>query len=308
MIPIRVIIWGHKPITTVGLGRLKRTSHTHSHIHSGYNTAFKFLGFETHWLPNRPSISGEDLRGALVITEGQQDSYLPITPEAIYVTHHSESMKYDRLGHRRLRLQNYVNDLQTGDSYNFPGNPVQRLDKVTFLDEKAWALYQPWATDLLPNSSVTIPSPQGRLINYVGTTRHDGIFPKFKDFKIEAKLSGYLVRSFSGVSDRRAMELVRQSALGVDIRGDWHLQRGYIPCRLWKGLSYGRPMASNSPLLDSVFESRVAIAKNSSLFQTALQNEAVVSMEMRRENQEWVLKNHTFVNRAQRILEVLKNA
>lgn len=305
----KVIVWGHRPRPTLGIGKWKLASHTHSHIHAGYARAFEYLGFDVSWLPNRPSVKAEDLRDALVFTEGQEDSNLPISKAAFYVTHHCNDSKYLPLGQRRLRLQNYVHDLRGGSSYNYPGNRVVKLNDVTFLDEASWALYQPWATDLLPGELIEIRNNFGRAINYVGTTNHDGIGPKFAAFKQAAGASGYVVRTFSGVSDAKAKRLVQKSALGVDIRGDWHIERGYIPCRLWKGLSYGRPMSSNSPLLQHVFGTRVAFTDDPhQLFQISVDHELREIRSARLENQAWVLKEHTFVNRAEKILEVLSNA
>jgi hypothetical protein len=142
------------------------------------------------------------------------------------------------------------------------------------------------------------------LINYVGTINHDGIYGRFTKFREDAKAFGYAVKVHTGVNEESARRLVQTSALAIDLRGDWHLARGYIPCRLWKGLSYGRAMTSNSTILKGVFGSKVAFAESDeALFEAALRNERSSNSNSIHENAEWVMRNHTFVNRARRILE-----
>ena len=300
----RVVIWGHKPVKTLGFGRFKRSSHTHSHIHLGYFKAFSALGFETYWIDSLKDLPKPFLEQSLFFTEGQVDEDLPVNMASFYVTHHSDSEKYHSLGERWLKLHNFVMDLRDGRSYNYPGSKVQEVDDVTYFDQDNNALYQPWATDLLPGSEVNPMLPSVKIVNYVGTINHDGISGRFTKFREDAKASGYIVKVHSGVSEDEARRLMQTSALAIDFRGDWHLARGYIPCRLWKGLSYGRAMTSNSAILEGVFGSRVAFAQQDEpLFDAAVRNERSSNSASIHENAEWVMKNHTFVNRAKRILE-----
>lgn len=302
----RVIVWGHRPVRTIGLGRLKRKSHTHSYIHAGYANAFRFLGYETHWIDSLRDLKNISLDGALVFTEGQVDDDLPIDYRASYVTHHSDPSKYEGKVTRWLKLHNFVTDLQFGISYNYPGHSVERINDVTYFDSSNKAIYMPWATDLLPGQTAPTAARSQTQIHYVGTVNHDGIYPRFRRFSESASLAGFEVHNHAGVSDSRAMALASESKLVVDIRGDWHLERGYIPCRIWKALSYGRTLTSNSPKLYSVFSDRIGFApEGQDQFAIALRREAESNIGMELENREWVMTNHTFVNRVKSILEVL---
>lgn len=234
------------------------------------------------------------------------DSELPVERGAAYVTHHSLPEKYEDKVDRWLKLHNFVADLELGQSFNYPGYGVEKVDAVTYWDPSNRALYMPWATDLLPGEVHPVGERSPRQINYVGTVNHDGILPRFKAFSDSALRAGYKVRVFEGVSNQRAMELAIASKLVIDIRGDWHLQRGYVPCRIWKALSYGRAVTSNSPKLAGVFGDRIALApEGQDLFGVALRHESQSDAIQARENQNWVMKNHTFVNRARAILELL---
>jgi hypothetical protein len=305
----RVVIWGHRPKTSLGIGRYKIQSHTHSYIHSGYFRAFKLLGFETIWIDKPSQLPAGFESNHIFFTEGQVDDKLPISKKNLYVTHHSSPGKYSELGGNWIKLHNFVTDLLEGDSYSYPGGKVEKLDSVTFWDDANRALYQPWATDLFPSDVKEFRPLLGSdssQINYVGTINHDGIEPKFKVFKQRAQSSGYRVRVHSGVSDEKARALVRDSAICLDIRGAWHLQRGYIPCRLWKILSYGRVATSNSAKLLSIFGNRVTFETESdALFDAAIKNQAESTLSQLVDNQNWVMQNHTFLNRARMVLEVL---
>ncbi len=308
----RVVIFGHRPTEGRGIFGLGNRTHTHSYIHSGYVRAFEYLGYDTYWLDSKsPDLVNFPTKGTLFFTEDQVDGDIPLSKESAYVTHSSSKSKYEDHGVRRLNLCNYVADLQTGQSYNYPANQVERIDNVTFFDSKANALYQPWAASLLPYEIVPSDAvkfdPSRKLINYVGTIGHDNIGLRIKEFERQAKKSGKSIKIHSGVNDSAARDLIRDSLLAVDIRGDWHLERGYIPCRLWKNISYGMHVGSNSTLMEQVFEGRITIASDpATLFDETLRVSSQTSMFEIEENMKWIREYHTFVNRAQRVIEAVQ--
>jgi hypothetical protein len=304
----RVVIFGHKPVVRTNPFTIPRKTHTHSYIHAGYKRAFEYLGFETLWLDsNSKNLENIPLRGTLFFTEGQVDENIPISLESGYITHNSNRDFYQESNLKRLHLCNYVADLQERKSFNFPGGSVQKIDSVTFVDVSSKALYQPWATNLLPNEILpegVLPSNnESKIINYVGTVAHDNIMPIMKEFRYVAKSRGVDVKIFSGVSDERARQLVSESLIAVDIRGDWHQSRGYVPCRIWKNMSYGLHVGSNSVLLETVFEGRITISKDPrGLFENTLSANLSADPAKLRDNMNWVREKHTFVQRAQQCL------
>jgi hypothetical protein len=205
-----------------------------------------------------------------------------------------------------------VVDNENGDSFNYPGHRVQKIKEVTFADDENRALYQPWATDLLPfevraNTPVSFDS-QIQHINYVGTIGHDNIKHKFKVVLSEAKKDKKYFNLFSGLDSFSAQQVIQKSYISFDVRGDWHIQRGYIPCRIWKSLSYGKYIGSNSPLLKSIFGDRVNFnANESDLYWTTKDNYSRISAAKQQDSINWIAENHTFANRANSVLEYLTN-
>jgi len=129
--PKRVIVWGHK-----------LHSHTHSYIHSSYVRAFAAMGFETYWLDQNDSIGSTPLDGTLFFSEDQAKTGMPKRPDCFYVTHHfNESFLEELPKDRVLRLCNFVSQAKSHE----------KLGELSYFDSRTRSLYQPWATNLLPN-------------------------------------------------------------------------------------------------------------------------------------------------------------
>lgn len=184
----RVVVFGHRP----GAGRnafgLRRKTHTHSYIHGGYAKGFSALGYDTYWLDeNSQDLESFPTKGTLFFTEDQVDANIPLAADSFYITHSSSKSKYEDLGAPRLNLCNFVADLRSGVSFNYPGQRVEKIDEVTYFDSNSKALYQPWATNLLPSeidpADVVPFTGVTKPINYVGTIGHDNIKTLFRSLR-----------------------------------------------------------------------------------------------------------------------------
>ena len=82
----KVIIWGHK-----------NNGHTHSHIHSSYFRAFKYMGFETFWFDDNEDVSGFDFENCLFFTEDQVQKNIPLIKNSKYILHHTNLEKYEEI-------------------------------------------------------------------------------------------------------------------------------------------------------------------------------------------------------------------
>jgi hypothetical protein len=308
----RVVVFGHKPATGRNALGLRRRTHTHSYIHGGYFKGFSALGYETYWLDeNSKELESLPMKGTLFFTEDQVDEKIPLAANAFYVTHSSSKNKYEEAGASRLNLCNFVADLREGVSFNYPGQRVEKIDDITFVDTFSKALYQPWATNLLPSEidiNDVVPFDHSRrIINYVGTIGHDNIEPRFRQFKKAAARAGATVKLHSGVADQDARTLIRDSLITVDIRGDWHLERGYVPCRLWKNLSYGMHVGSNSQALEEIFMEHVTFESDSeALFEQTLRESKSRHLSERRASMAWIRDNHTYLHRARNVISALQ--
>lgn len=308
----KVIIWGHKPQAKRSRFHTSARRHTHSYIHEGFFRAFQFLGFETHWLDDDSSVGGVDFSDCLFLSEDQVDIQIPLDRRATYVIHHSSKSKYDEIGAKLLHLNNFTTEIENTESPVFGGPRLEVLDEVTYFDSNSRRLFQPWATDLLPpeiDSRILIPyRPETPYVNYVGTFKHDNLSTEASKFRRTIRHSGRSFRVFSAVDNLTSRHLVENSLISIDLRGDWHQEVGYIPCRIWKSLSYGKFIGSNSMKLEKIFGQRIAFAKTEDLFLTTIHGYMQVSPVDMAETVAWIRQHHTFANRATRILDCIVQA
>ena len=100
MIFTQIVIWGHT-----------KSSHTHYWIHYAFNRAFKYMKYNTIWLPDKP-LSLNKLKiteNTLFITEGQSDNYIPINETCYYILHNCKN-KYNQIPNNQIiSLQVYTN-------------------------------------------------------------------------------------------------------------------------------------------------------------------------------------------------------
>ncbi|HTW05916.1 MAG TPA: hypothetical protein VME46_00290 [Acidimicrobiales bacterium] len=308
----RVVIWGH-PLH----------SHTHSYIHAGYASAFRYLGAETLWVDSPDALALPDMRGTLFFSEGQAVSGMPLRKDCLYVLHNVDGQVYEGVQERVLALQVLTNEVRERAR---SGRQTQRVNDYTYVESGTGVthLYQPWATDLLPEEidfDVPLPRPwpKGRLRRglrklrtgplkavWVGTIG-GGKFGNENEvgpFRAACDAAGIQWVHKQNLSRASHVRLVRASLLAPAIVGSWQLENGYVPCRLFKNVSYGRLALTNSPWAQALFEEPVLCRTDTAeLFavgaEQARDRDAILA-QMRE-----VKDRHTYVNRVATIMEYL---
>lgn len=303
-IPKKVIIWGHK----------LSDHHTHSYIHSSYYKAFRAVGFESYWLDDgdAEAVAGQDFKDCIFFTEGQVSNKIPLVKDAIYILHHCDNTKYLEAGGIVLNLCNYLKYCEQGISFNYKGNSVEKIDNLVFYDQKARALYQPWATDLLPHEiNQILPcmyDENKKVVNYVGSIwseNYNQIMPFIQACKDNQKEFKHY---YGGILDIDNKRLIRESYIAPDIRGDWHIECGYLPCRIFKNISYGQVSGTNSEHVKKVFGDIIAYnPDNYGLFKSCVEKAKDSTYEQIKESMRWIRDNHTYINRVNAIFYTLGN-
>lgn len=308
----RVVVWGH-------------FTGSHSFIHAGYFKAFKHMGYETYWINNISELGNIDLSGTLFLTEDQAKHGMPIRSDCYYILHHIVNDPF--VGCKVVNLCNYVHyPLKQGNSFNYPGSQVEKIKDYVYYDKSNKAIYQPWATDLLPTEISDEPLPfdeNKKDINFIGSIWQENITqisPMLEDClhrRININIYGWLavpqilqlpnikhISTCGGANDEQARELIKSSLFYPDIRGDHHKNVGYIPCRLFKNISYGCIPCTNSLPALEFFENKIPYAENTKDF-------AEISINYLKnrdiENDKYLMNKvkteHTYVNRIEDILK-----
>lgn len=297
----KVIIWGHK-----------HNGNTFSYIHSSYFKTFRSLGFETYYFDDEDAryLANFDFENCLFITEEHAQAKIPLRKSSKYILHHTDNTKYIENNLYFINYSNYQRFCEHGNSPNFPGYTVEQVDDFAFWDKKNKTLYQPWATDLLPHEidvNTIIPYDiRKRTINYIGAI-YDHNRENMEKFKTAAHEHGIeFIAEPKQISINKSHKLVKDSFITVDIRGPWHKQCGYLSCRVFKNISYGKFIGVNSENIKRVFGDYIAYEPDEyKLFEVTVDAYRNLDFSKMKEAMEYVKTKHTYINRIQNLLQSL---
>jgi len=297
----QVVIWGHK-----------LHSHTHSYIHYGFYKGFKHLGYKTIWLDDDPiNNNSYDYSDALFITEGQVDSNIPILNNCYYLLHNCDLDKYKNTNKniKILLLQVYTNDC-----LKIP--LIKMIDRYIYYNvySEFPILYMPWATDLLPeeidkniiNIEENVLNKNSNIVSFVGMVT--GEWLKVRLFCIFNNLRFDSVGGFSGVNVEPEMNqsLMQDSFMAPAIQTEWQVSKGYIPCRIFKNISYGKMGITNNQTVAELFNGNI-------IYNSNILKSLEMGIAFEKENKEYkkakilylmeyIKIKHTYLNRIKVIL------
>jgi hypothetical protein len=295
-----VVVWGHVEGT-----------HTHSWIHYGFYRALKHMGLEASWLDDtrRNAHRLRDVERAVIITEGQADDRLKkvLRPKWIVFGHNSVPEDYrdrcrfvpvhvdmlDQTGYRNPRWHPGVRNAPEAE---------QSANRVAPLDQGINVL---WATDLLPHEIQFTPHrTDGDDVVFVGTVWSYNA-EELEQFSALVAERGLRWEVHQNVDAVRHEQIVRSARFAPALQGAWQVDHGYIPCRLFKNISYSQLGLSNNPSALKIFDKDELVCRTSmsDMIDAALEaEEAGIVDDMVRGAQNTVRERHTYINRVRELL------
>ena len=329
----KVIIWGF-PLHT----------HTHSYIHAGWYKGFKYLGYDTYWFDNlnHPLQDMFDYSHSLFITEGYADSNIPLIDTSIYFVHiatHPE--KYIGKVKRLIEIRYLVDNIKDCNyHYTLNRAEIDKISNCTYYEKlhdnggiakhhnnpqpmEYECIYTCWATDLLPHEikEENIYCPKEKKIYWFGSS-NPGNTKEIAIFYEECKKNGidfiYNNPWIKPVSFEQVQEYTMRSIMAPDFRssgdpgkiaigenGTCHKQIGYIPCRLFKAISYGHLGITNSKHAWELLEQTpIYHSDERQLFYDAAKH--IQDYELIKKQMSIVREKHTYLNRIFDLLKVLE--
>ncbi len=297
----KIVIWG-----------ITRPDHTHYWIHHAYHRAFKHLGFETHWLKDKPH-PNFDFNGSLFFAAGVRDKHIPLRNDCRYILHNCKMDKYKSLfeENRCVILQVYTHDCLERD--------VTKLENCIYADYGQKVIYMPWATDFLPfeieSTMKQLASQQTKkpLARFIGTCNYRSNSPfsnrsELEGFKRGCKKHGIPFEITAGVDMHTNAKLTQEALVAPAIQGEWQCKKGYIPCRIFKNISYGQMGVTNSQTVYNLFKGKIVYnADTSQLAHDAIKRAAEITLDEIFELMDFVRDNHTYINRIQLLLSFLEH-
>ena len=296
----KVIVWGHK-----------LSGNTYVYIQSSFFKAFQSLGYETYFFDDSDAskLLNFNFENSLFITEDQAQNNIPLIKSSKYILHHVNAEKYLKNDLSFINFSNYQKSCENGESPAHPGNSVIKVDDCAFWDEKSKTLYQPWATDLLPNeidvNNFVRFDPTKKKIHYIGGI-YDHNRENMERFGRAAREHNIKFVTGKNIGIKRSHKLVRNSYISVDIRGPWHIECGYLPCRVFKNISYGKFIGVNSENIHNILGDFVAYHPDASkLFDVTVDAYRNMKQKTMQDAMQYVKDKHTYVNRIHNLLKLL---
>jgi len=292
----KVIIWGHK-----------HHSSTHSYIHYSFDRTFRYLGYDTYWLDNNDNVHNIDFHNSLFITEGQVDQKIPLREDCRYILHNCELGKYKKLFDKNLCiiLQVYSHDCLK--------RKETKIDDCMHINGATRTIYLPWATDLLPleidEIKKQIPNrKKNNTIYWIGSI-WDGIHgnrDKINNFEQACRQNGIQFKHLTSVNETENKNLIAQSYMAPALQGKWQCDNGYIPCRIFKNISYGQMGITNSKAVYDLFNGKIVYNQDPyQLFYDAQKRLKDIDINEIYELMDFVKNKHTYINRIDHLLHFL---
>jgi hypothetical protein len=232
--------------------------------------------------------------------------------------HNCNLNKYKDIIENCINLQVYTKDCLSRD--------VQKLDEpLTYYQDKPnydrpdhgcdnRTIYQTWATNLLPYEintekllNVKNMKKQNRLF-WVGSVcgGDQGNVEELKQLTETCKQKG-IVFVHAKLPNDKQEQAIQLSAISPAIQGRWQVEKNYIPCRIYKNISFGRMPLTNNDIACELFDNNVIYDSNITNlvekgleFENSNNYESVMSYLI-----EDVKAKHTYINRINSILKVL---
>lgn len=292
----KFVVWG-----------FKNTYNTFQHIHEAFYRAlkFKFPDRQVLWLDQHDCILGIDFSNTFFISMNHAISSMPRREDCFYAVHNIESKAAEYLvGLPLLNYGVYVNGMGEMSGWN-------ELDSDTFFHRQEWTAYSTvafrWGTNLLPheikaNKPNRVFQCDSDVAYFVGTA----IAP-LRPFERACIANGISFRVAHHVSIEENVRLIQKSYMAPAINIPWQSEVGYIPCRIFKNISYGQMGITNNKAVYDFFKGRVIYnADPYNLFYDARDQLLSVSLKVLHELMDEIAEKHTYLNKIDALLTAAK--
>ena len=306
----QVVIYGHK-----------LHSHTHSYIHNGFYIACKHLGFKTYHFDDSDDLSGHDFSHTLFITEHQVNKKIPLRNDCLYLTHYIDEGDYAGVPKENIIiLKVSLRDFDYFDkdkNFNYIELPYGVKHEYYAIDDAGYkCLYMYWATDLLPEEidenmkQLDTIIPENK-VYFIGSSSciWDEFHRVCNQYSIPFIRSGatFNVHSSNNISIADNMKLIQKSIVAPALQDNVQIQYKYIPCRIFKNISYGKMGLTNNKVVDDLFDNKLMYHDNvSELVHAGLEFEKKQDKHKRiLELMQIVKEKHTYLNRVHTIMKYI---
>lgn len=284
---------------------LKTQYHTHRYIHAGFFGTLKKLGIPAVWIDySQGNIiqPGDLVISAYVKGKNVGEINLPIKTGVYYCLHNFAEEVCTQIDPKfLLRLQVYTTAAEKAD---------QKWDEVTFFDTKLQTLFQPWGANLLPEEFKPPTFNNHKFVFWIGSVwdneLHQGNVEQIAELKQALAKFSLKFKAVRFVPDWLNVRLIRYSRLAPAIAGRWQAENNYLPCRMFKNISYGQLGFSNVKKFGDLLKNcNIEAESIQGLVEKLLSLSKSEYLETIRKQQE-IVKSQTYVNKLNNICKALE--
>ncbi len=223
----KVVVWGLK----------SHDRDSFRYIQNHFYTTLQKLGINSVWLDDEIDNNNLVEKGDMVWAANVTGKNLKLKKDVYYCLHNYDKDFYKELNKKNyLIVQVYSNDADKG---------TQKWDSVTRFDRKNQVLYEPWGTNLLPWEFKNPVFPKSSpFVFWVGSIwnndQNQGNLEEIEKLKkVLGKHHVYFLHP-RYVPDFIHWRLIRWSRIAPTVAGNWQVKVNYLPCRMFKNISYGQ--------------------------------------------------------------------
>lgn len=298
----KIVIWG-----------LRKKFHTHRYIFQGYYRTLKKLGVPVVWVEDEAKNFGVVEKNDLVLSaevEGKmvpektkrEDFHLPIKDDVYYCLHNYKQIFTKNIASEKLlNLQVYVKSAE-----NF-----SKVKEGIHFDEKSRTLYQPWGTNLLPSEFKEPVFSRSKFVFWIGSVwnnaQNQGNINEIKELIGILKKRDLHFSKVRFVPNMLNVFLVRHSRIAPAIAGHSQVEMDYLPCRMFKNISYGQLGFTNVGKFKDIF-------KENLIFNRSIETMVDQVLGLRKEEylnmvkaQQEICKNYTYVQHLENIFHFINS-
>ncbi|MEI6042258.1 MAG: hypothetical protein WCQ00_01695 [bacterium] len=297
----RIVIWG-----------LRKKYHTHRHIHQAFYKNAKKLSYETIWVEDEKESQKYIQPGDLIITADPvgrmvpekfkiEDYNLPIREDIFYCLHNLKEIFT-----KQLKRENFIN--LAVYSKGAEESDI-KIDTARYFDSKTRTLYQPWGTDLLAEEFMKPVFNKNKFVFWVGSIWNNkldqGNLREIDELKRTLKANKISFIKVRFIPDLFNRFLVRVSRIAPAIAGKYQVDTDYLPCRMFKNISYGQLGITNvKKFMDILGDSYVQGETIAELIQNSLELSKESYFAIIRKQQE-IVKKYTYKESIENIIKFL---
>ena len=246
----KIVIWG-----------LLHRWHTHRFIFQAYYDNLKKCGIPVVWVedekknqaviePNDLIFSASGMHGKMVPEKLSLADYnLPIRNDVYYCLHAENDYFLEKIGfNKSIKLKFYNNDAEK----------YEKLYETVHFDRATKTLYQPWGTDLLPSEFKTPLFSKSKFVFWIGSVwkgkKNEGNITEIGKLVNILRAKKLWFQQIRFIPNSWNRFFVRHSRLAPAVGGAIQVETNYLPCRMFKNISYGQLGFSNVKKFNDIFK------------------------------------------------------